>query len=164
MLTGKYWITKKAAVNVTCSEHALYARNYMLRLLRTDQEILLNRHLFTPIPQSELADHRKRRIPNSVLNFLSHPHSDARLYAIQHYGWIRTRGEKFYLWQLTEKQWLQIRRCAAFWNEQQKVSDSDALYFWEMKTLCWFTSTVSEFRSSRTFKSFQCTLFECAHI
>lgn len=161
VLTGKFWIIDRSCcIDVTCSEHALYARNYMLRLLGTPGEIVLNKRLFHALTKRELAFHKERKMTGDVLAFLSQKKSDARIYAIENYGWIRTRQKNFYLWQINATAWLRIRRSKDFWKHQHKLDPNDAIHIWEMKSKRWFFTTVQDLTTTRTFSKFRRTLEE----
>ena len=41
MLAGKYWLMPNGVVDVTNSEHALYAKNYLLGLVGTKDQLVL---------------------------------------------------------------------------------------------------------------------------
>ena len=118
MLTGKYWITPHGVVDVSASEHALYAKNFMLRLLGTNYEIPLTKDLFAPMSAADAASHANRGIPKKVLKFLQTSDSDgltdARIYAIRELGWIRIRRSEFYVWRLNDETLLKISRAKKY--------------------------------------------------
>ncbi len=126
MLTGKFWITPSAVVDVSASEHALYAKNVMLGLLGTPTEIKLDKTLFDPLPKKIVLAARKRGVEAAVVEHLASG-IDARIYVIEHWGWIRTRGNAFYLLKLDAKALGLIRGATAFWDRQSALGADDSV-------------------------------------
>lgn len=151
MLTGKYWLVGSECIDVTTSEHALYAKNYMLRLHKSKDPLRLNRDLFKGLSQRELNDHQNRGISKRVLEFLAKKHSDARLYAIERYKWIRTRGERFYLWEFNARSWSSIRNNRKFWAAQIKARPTDSVAIFELKTNNYLEVDVGRITSRQSF-------------
>lgn len=126
MLSGKFWITPNGVVDVSTSEHALYAKNAMLGLLGTPAEIRLDKTLFSPLPKEIVTAARKRRVDEAAVEHLASG-IDARLFVIERWGWIRTRGNAFYLWKL-DAMALRLIRCATdFWDRQSALRADDYL-------------------------------------
>ena len=126
MLTGKYWITPGGVVDVTTSEHALYAKNVMLGLFGTPKALKLDKHLFSPLSPAVLRRHKRRGVAEEILAHLGQG-IDSRLYAIQVWGWVRVRGPAFYLWRSDRKTVKMIRDAKAYWKTQSKMEPTDPL-------------------------------------
>ena len=127
MLSGKYWITPTGVVDVSTSEHALYAKNVMLGLLGTAGEIKLNKHLFSPLPPKIVKAARRRGVDAHIIDHLAKG-IDARLYVIERWGWVRTRGNAFYAAKLDPKTLRLIRGAAsAYWERQLAIRIDDSI-------------------------------------
>jgi len=133
MLSGKFWITPTGVVDVSTSEHALYAKNVMLGLLGTASEIRLDKTLFDPLPQNIVRTARRRGVDASVIQHLANG-IDARLYVIERWGWVRTRQNAFYLAKFDRKVLRLIRGAAAYWKRQRAISTDDSIDIHE--TIC----------------------------
>jgi hypothetical protein len=131
MLTGKFWITPQGVVDVSTSEHALYARNFVLGLLGTPREIRLDKHFLDPLAPEEARKHRRRGVPADVIKFLG-SNGDARLYVIRERGWVRVRGNAFYLWRLDRPTLRLIRGAAEYWRAQRSRKPGDLADVYEM--------------------------------
>lgn len=148
MIQGKYWITPHGLVDVTTSEHALYAKNNMLKLARTRGEIRLDRTLFSALTSRQIAVHRRRGIPAKVLHFLS-VKNDPRIFAIREYGWIRVRQSGIYVWRLNAAVLRRVRQCTQFWEGQRQLRKSDVVTVWEIASHDCFNITVRELTGAR---------------
>jgi hypothetical protein len=133
MITGKYWITPKAVVDVTVSEHALFAKKVMLGLHPDDPAYNVTT-MFKPLSAVEMRRYRKRGVGPRILNFLSTPGNDPRVYVIRHWQWIRTRQSSFYLWALDRSNLRAFRNAAAFWDAQRYVNAGDVADVIELST------------------------------
>lgn len=155
MLSGKYWIIGHHCADVSTSEHALYARNFMLRLQDSPERLTLNKDLFAALPAAELEKQRRRGIGEDVLKFLAQPENDARLYVIENLQWIRTRQDRFYLWELNARSWRTLRDCEAFWIRQPSATPDDTVLIWEVRHERWGSTSVRNTRTARTFSAFK---------
>ena len=126
MLIGKYWITPTGVVDVSTSEHALYAKNIMLGLLGTPNEIRLDKTLFDPLPVKIVRSARKRRVDEAIIEHLASG-IDARLFVIERWGWVRTRQNAFYLAKLNPKVLRLIRGAKEYWKRQQAMRIDDSI-------------------------------------
>ena len=126
MLSGKFWITPTGVVDVSTSEHALYAKNVMLGLWGTASEIRLDKTLFDPLPQNIVRTARRRGVDASIIQHLANG-IDARLYVIERWGWVRTRQNAFYLAKLDRKALRLIRSASEYWKRQQAISADDSI-------------------------------------
>ena len=126
MLTGKFWITPNAVVDVSASEHAIYAKNAMLGLLGSPHAYKLDKHMLSPLPPPEVRRHAARGVPPDALDHLARG-ADPRLYAIEKWNWVRVRGPAFYLWRLDKKTLKLIRGAKDYWKTQSKLEPADTL-------------------------------------
>ena len=124
MLSGKYWITPGLVVDVTTSEHALYAKNHLLGLLGTGLELKLDKRLFSPLTPAELLRYGALGVAENVLAELRSG-TDPRLIVIRDHGWVRTRGSALYLWKASARTMRMIRNAEDFWSKQPQAEPSD---------------------------------------
>jgi len=154
MLFGKYWLIGKQCIDVTCSEHALYARNYLLGILGTQNELRLDKTLFRPLSKRQVARFERLGADSRVLSFLRGSNADARNYAIEHLNWIRTRANRFYVWKMNAKTWRVLRSNRAYWVAQSKYDKSEVLLLCEInsgRTSSVSSKTLLEGKSYRSF-------------
>ncbi len=133
MLTGKYWITPTGVVDVSTSEHALYAKNVMLGLLGTPHEIKLDKTLFDPLPTKIVRAARKRGVDAAIIDHLAKG-IDARLFVIERWGWVRTRQNTFYIAKLEPKLLRLVRGAKEYWKLQRAVCADDSVEVHETLT------------------------------
>lgn len=104
-------------VDVSTSEHALYAKNRMLKLDGTGRELKLDKNLFKPVAERVLAAAAKRGAAPDALLWLRQG-LDPRLYSMKHWGWIRTRDADLYVWKWRPKTFLLLCNAKEFWAKQ----------------------------------------------
>lgn len=129
MLRGKYWIIGTEVVDVTTSEHAIYAKNFLLRL--EGPERLKVQKMLVPLTEEEVAHHRARGIPDNALAYLRVKGNDPRNYVIDKLGWIRVRQNGLWLREWNPHVANQIRNANQYWSTQQRVEQDDAFDVFE---------------------------------
>ena len=130
MLMGKYWITPTGVVDVSTSEHALYAKNVMLGLLGTPNEIRLDKTLFDPLPAKIIRAARQRGVDAAIIDHLAKG-IDARLFVIERWGWVRTRQNAFYVAKLDPKVLRLIHNAKEYWEKQTTIDADDSIELFE---------------------------------
>ena len=96
MITGKYWITPAAAVELSGREHEWLSTAVMLQL--PDRMFAPYRWSIDGVPEEELELALDRGADPAAISFLSSKKNDSRLWAVREYGWVRTFRNKFNLW------------------------------------------------------------------
>lgn len=147
MLTGKYWITPGGVIDVSDSEHALYARKIMLGLAPEDFTYNV-RTMFTPLSARERKKFRSRGVGGDALDFLGQPGNDPRMFAIREWGWVRTRASAFYLWVLDDAALRLVRGARDFWAGQTQAGARDAIDVLELSTGTEFELAVGQVRKA----------------
>jgi len=141
MLNGKYWLIPGGrVVDVTLSEHAIYARKEMLGLPCGNPSVS-HGNMLCPLTPSEIVDHRRRGVTEDVLSFLSvdSQRSDPRVYAINSWNWIRARfiemdSPGFWLRSIDDATLRTIRSASDFWLAQKQLTDFDMINVTELST------------------------------
>lgn len=141
MLNGKYWLLPGGAVvDVTTSEHAIYARKAMLRLPDVDHSVT-GRNMLWPLSAAEIEAHRGRGIPEGVLKFLSSDsrNTDPRVFVILNWDWVRgrfveIRSPGFWLRLIDDDSLKTIRDAADFWSTQKQLTEFDMVDVTELAT------------------------------
>lgn len=156
MLIGKYWLLPGGkVVDVTTSEHAIYARKLMLRLPDADHSIN-GRNMCSPLSGAEIEAHRRLGIPEDVLNFLSADSrcTDPRVFVINAWGWVRgrfieLRSPGFWLRRINEESLKTIREASDFWSVQKQLTEFDMVDVTELATSDCYEISVSRLRDDK---------------
>ena len=148
MLHGKYWLTVDGVADVTVSEHALYARRYMLGVTEGDAGCDMA-DMFRTLRKVEVLQFRRRGVAAGILEFLSQKNPDPRVYALREYGWVRVRDCRFYLWRLDDHSLQIIRAAKEYWKAQSNLHPHDVADVIELATDEEFTIPVKRLRSTR---------------
>jgi len=132
MFFGKFWLMPDGqVVDVTTGEHIVVARDRMLNL--PPGRINEGADNFRTFSQAEYDHHLARGVNRDVLDFLLRG-GDARRYAIEHWGWIRVRQDRFHLWVLNAKSAGVIARAAPYWAAQSQAHQYEILRVIEWTT------------------------------
>ncbi len=137
-IRGKYWILPDSSIlDVTCDEHARFARAAMLKIPYSDmyQKLPLNK-IFQPLGTFEATQYLSQGANWAAVLFLSSNNFDRvdpRLFAIERWGWIRSRENKFYAWEWDEKTISALVNALSFWDKTT-VGGGSWLDFVELKT------------------------------
>lgn len=126
MLTGKFWIMPDGVVDVSTSEHALFAKKIMLGLAPEDYTYNVTT-MFTPLSAAERRKFKGRGVCRRVLEFLSLHDNDPRMFAIREWKWIRTRQQSFHLWTFDAETISLIRNASTYWQVQRQVEPGDTI-------------------------------------
>ncbi len=152
MLNGKYWLIPGGrVVDVTASEHAIFARKFMLRLPDADLSITI-KNMLSPLTPRQISCHRRRGISEDILNFLSADRSsnDPRVFAINTWFWIRARFVRrtagLWLRRFDDEALQTIRDAADFWKAQTRISEFDMIDVTELASDACYEVTVSRLR------------------
>ena len=145
MLNGKWWLRPDgASLDVSATEHALIARRVMLGLT-FDEPVFTHADMFNALTSEQLKKYINRGVPRTALEFLSRP-NDPRIYAIQQWGWIRVRRDRFYLGTLNDKSLQTIRQSGVYWQAQGTLHEHDMIDVVELAASCEFALNVSRVR------------------
>jgi hypothetical protein len=109
MLRGKAWIRPGRYVNVSDSEHAVYARNQIFCVSSTKQKNMIG-----PPTDRELKAARLTQYTSALSAMIAGVTEDPRIAFINE-GWIRQRGNAFY-----GRDGILTRtlHCDQFWKQQ----------------------------------------------
>lgn len=123
MLRGKFWIDalNDRVVDVSMSEHAVYARNQLLRWSKTTPNKCLG-----PLSKAELKQIESLLPTQRALANLIKKQNDPRVILIEHLSAIRTRENAFYV------------RCVNIWA-LACVANADR--FWQIQCGFGLTNT-----------------------
>ncbi len=116
MLTGKYWITPEATVQLVSKEHAIFALGIMLNYPRDER--LPDSWFGNGVPKEQLEAALERGADPKAIKFLEKPGADPRLYAIREYGWVRITKNKFDVWVFDDSTAELVRNADGYWSEQ----------------------------------------------
>ena len=151
---GKYWLLPGGgAVDVTASEHAIYARKAMLGLPHDDRTVGI-RNMCSTLSDKEAKDHRLRGVSEDVLTFLSanSESNDPRVYAINTWGWVRVRLIRkttgLWLRSLDDRMLHTIRGASEFWKGQNRLTDHDMFDVHELASDACYVISAYRLRSS----------------
>ena len=151
---GKYWLVPGGGVvDVTASEHAIYARKAMLGLPQEERTVGI-RNMCSSLSDKEAKDHRLRGVSEDVLTFLSanSKSNDPRVYAINKWGWIRVRiiGRTTALWlsSMDDRTLHTIREASEFWKGQNRLIDHDMFDVHELASDACYVISAYRLRSS----------------
>jgi hypothetical protein len=146
-LTGKYWIIphpeNTEVIDTSASEHALYAKKFLLGLGEGDEELGALR-IFTKLSPEAVARHRERGVPGEILNFLRE-NADPRWYVIERFNWIRVARANFNVWVWDFKTAKLIMDAQDYWKTQDHVA-FDILDVLELKTRKCFSISIRRLR------------------
>jgi len=153
VLSGKYWLIPGGqVVDVTTSEHAIYARKKMLQLPEDDHNINI-RNMLSPLSATEITNYRIRGISEDVLNFLSSVSgcNDPRVYAINNWNWVRGRfieiqAPGFWVRRIDAESLTTIRGATDFWRAQKQLNAFDMVSVTELATNTSYEISVSRLR------------------
>lgn len=141
---GKFWLLPCGrVVDVTLSEHALFARGRMLGVPedRTVERIPLKTifQRLTPAEAScalldgadpDCVDYLKETFENSLSSAC--PRVDPRVYAIQKWNWIRTRKKAFYARDWCTENQRRLLESKEFWKLQPNASGTSWLLLYDL--------------------------------
>ena len=156
MLIGKYWLLPGGrVVDVTTSEHAIYARKLMLRLADGDNSIN-GRNMCLSLTAAEIETYRRRGISEDVLNFLSADShcTDPRVFVINAWGWVRGRfvelkSPGFWVRRIDDDALRTIREATDFWSAQKQITEFDMVDVTELATADCYQISVSRLRDPK---------------
>lgn len=148
MLNGKWWLRPDASsLDVSATEHALIARRVMLGLA-VDEAMFTHADMFDPLTSEQIKEFTDRNVPRSAIGFLSHT-NDPRVYAIQEWGWIRVRRDRYYLWTLDDAALRTIRASSDYWQAQGNLEEHDMIDVIELNSSNESSLRVGLIRDSR---------------
>jgi len=134
MLTGKFWITPHGVIDVSASEHEIYARRWICRISDAEAcEFPSLCRVFSVATPEELIVFRHRGADAEALAIMQQEGADLRPLMLRKFGWIRVRENAFWLQETTPAA-LKLLRSRAYWREQAKVVACDAVDIVELKT------------------------------
>lgn len=128
MLRGKFWIDplNDRIVDVSASEHAVYARNQLLRWSKTTPNKCVG-----PLSKAELKQIESLMPQQQKLAKLMLKEHDPRVILIQECAAVRTRGNCFYVDQADGISLTRVARAHRFWKIQcgYGLTNTDMLSF-----------------------------------
>lgn len=138
-INGKFWIFKDGSIfDCSADEHARIARAVMLDIPKEEMYQRLSlKKIFKPFtPQERIEAQSTNKCSPSVFEFLSADCGfvDPRVYAIEHYDWIRTVQNKFYAWEWNGDSINQLMSSEEFWRKQTGVNKHTWIELIEVKT------------------------------
>lgn len=113
MLRGKFWIDRERCIEVSGSEHAVWARNFLLNWSATTVQGCIG--LMTVKEQQQLKFINAKLHKHAVLLYNE---ADPRVILINRLQFVRTRGNSFYLRDLSRENLLSVAVCTQFWRQQ----------------------------------------------
>jgi hypothetical protein len=151
MLTGKYWILPDGAViDTSTTEHAVLAREKILRLDRDDP-------LRKKSPFYKLTAEDAKRLNNRDPELLFRKYrpavtymltgGDPRWWVIEKLDWIRVAKSGMWLWHFNAAILKRLRNAQPYWDAQEKQDDGEALDIIETSTHVLYTIPVEKLRS-----------------
>jgi hypothetical protein len=125
MLTGKYWLTAHGVIDVSASEHEIYARRWLCKVPDWEAcEFPSLCRLFAALSPEEIEIFSRRGADREGLAIMLREGADLRPFMIKKYGWIRVRANAFWMNEPTPET-LKLCRLAAYWKTQSKAVDCD---------------------------------------
>lgn len=127
MLSGKFWITPTAVIDVSRTEHEVYARRWAMKVADYESCEFPSVHRpFGPVPtEEETFIFKNRNCDPEALRIISSENgADLRPYMIREHGWVRVREGSFWIQdpsvQPGDEMFIQ------YWKTQHRAVDSDA--------------------------------------
>lgn len=113
MLRGKFWLGWGAAVNVSGSEHAVFARNLIACTGGTTQKTM-----FGPLTARERDYAALGYSYTGALQLMLDGETDPRVALIKTTPWVRQNGNDFYLRDTDDSALKHVARAHDFWRQQ----------------------------------------------
>lgn len=142
-LIEDWWLTPDGAFKMSTSEHAQFAIATMLKMQVGER--VPKYWLFKGVELPALKLAISRGADPEAVEFLNNKHSDARLFALKNYGWVRVAKNAFNFWAFDDRTADIIRRATDYWESQYSMSQHhEMIDVYEFKTNDQFAVNVSK--------------------